>query len=137
MHKIPQGILRAGASSRRVWHWRLCATARPLYHMASLLHCRLAAGRHPQEACMPVGERYEPLCPPNATIISYTFLRHLGLMLDELSAQGLEVWQDERRRWRWRWRGAELQAERGFWALGEAIVDAVVTRYPAAFDSTV
>jgi hypothetical protein len=30
----------------------------------------------------------------------------------------------------------ELQAERGFWALGEAIVDTVVMRYPAAFDGT-
>jgi hypothetical protein len=53
-----------------------------------------------------------------------------------LSSQGLELWQDERRRWRWRWLGVELQAERGFWALGEAIVDAVVSRYPAAFDGT-
>jgi len=53
-----------------------------------------------------------------------------------LSSQGLELWQDERRRWRWRWLGVELQVERGFWALGEAIVDAVVSRYPAAFDDT-
>src|SRR5262245_13734200 len=78
----------------------------------------------------------QPLCPPNAALISYTLIRHVGLMLDELSSQGLEVWQDERRRWHWRWLGVELQAERGFWALGEAIVDAVVTRYPAAFDGT-
>jgi hypothetical protein len=77
-----------------------------------------------------------PLCPPNAVLISYTLVRHIGLVLDELSSQGLELWQDERRRWRWRWRGLELQAERGFWALGEAIVDAVVTRYPAAFDTS-
>lgn len=75
-----------------------------------------------------------PLCPPNATAMSYTLIRHIGLVLDELSSQGLEVWQDERRRWRWRWLGAEIQAERSFWALGEAIVDAVVTRYPVAFD---
>jgi hypothetical protein len=27
----------------------------------------------------------------------------------------------------------ELRAERGFWAIGEAIVDAVVTSYPTAF----
>ena len=32
--------------------------------------------------------------------------------------------------------GTEVQAQRGFWALGEAIVDAVVARYPAAFDGT-
>lgn len=75
-----------------------------------------------------------PVYPPDATAISYTLLRHLGLMLDELSAQGLTVWQDEGRRWRWRWIGAEIQAERGFWALGEAIVDAVTARYPAVFD---
>jgi len=64
------------------------------------------------------------------------FLRHLGLMLDELSAQGLTVWQDEHWAWRWAWVATGLHAERGYWSLGEAIVDAVVTRYPAAFDST-
>jgi hypothetical protein len=74
--------------------------------------------------------------PPDATAISYTLLRHLGLMLDELSAQGLTLWQDERRLWRWAWATTTLQAERSFWALGEAIVDAVVSRYPAAFDGT-
>ena len=76
-----------------------------------------------------------PLCSPNAAAISYTLIRHIGLVLDELSSQGLEIWQDERRRWRWHWTGTQVQAERGFWALGEAIVDAVVTRYPSAFDS--
>ena len=81
-------------------------------------------------------EQDAALCPPDATAISYTLLRHLGLMLDELSAQGLSVWQDEQQRWRWAWATTELQAERGLWALGEAIVDAVVTRYPAAFEST-
>jgi hypothetical protein len=75
------------------------------------------------------------LCSPNATAISYTLIRHIGLVLDELSSQGLEIWQDERRRWRWHWTGTQVQAERGFWAIGEAIVDAVVTRYPAIFDS--
>jgi hypothetical protein len=77
-----------------------------------------------------------PLCRADATVISYTFLRHLGLMLDELSAQGLRIWQDERHAWHWSWAATELQAERGFWALGEAVVDAVVTCYPATFDST-
>jgi hypothetical protein len=75
-----------------------------------------------------------PVCPPDAAALSYTLLRHLGLMLDELSAQGLTVWQDERQCWRWAWAATEFRAERGFWALGEAIVDAVVVRYPAAFD---
>jgi hypothetical protein len=76
-----------------------------------------------------------PLCQSDATAISYTLLRHLGLMLDELSAQGLQVWQDDRHAWRWRWAAADLRSERGFWALGEAIVDAVATRYPTTFDS--
>jgi hypothetical protein len=76
------------------------------------------------------------LCPPDPAAISYALIRRIGLVLDELSSQGLELWQDERRRWRWRWSGTQFQAERGFWALGEAIVDAVVARYPAAFDGT-
>jgi hypothetical protein len=75
-----------------------------------------------------------PRCSPNATAISYSFLRHLGYMLDELSSQGLEVWPDEHQRWQWRWAATELRSARGFWALGEAVVDAVATRYPAAFD---
>jgi hypothetical protein len=83
------------------------------------------------------GELNVSMCPPDATAISYTLLRHLGLMLDELSAQGLKVWQDERQAWRWAWTATGVQAERGFWALGEAIVDAVVTRYPMAFDTNV
>ncbi len=75
-----------------------------------------------------------PRCPPDSTAIGYTLIRHVGLVLDELSSQGLEIWQDERCRWRWHWAGTQVQAERGFWAIGEAIVDAVVTHYPAAFD---
>lgn len=77
-----------------------------------------------------------PFCSANAALISYTFVRHVGLMLDELSSQGLELWQDERRCWRWHWVGTVFQSERGFWALGEAVVDAVVSRYPAAFDTS-
>jgi hypothetical protein len=69
-------------------------------------------------------------------MVGYVFVRHVGLILDELSAQGLELWQDEQASWHWRWSGSDIRAERGFWALGEAIVDAVVARYPAAFDST-
>jgi hypothetical protein len=71
----------------------------------------------------------------SATQVGYTFLRHLGFILDELSSQGLEIWLDEGRAWRWRWAATELAAERGFWALGEALIDAVVTRYPTAFDT--
>jgi hypothetical protein len=79
-------------------------------------------------------ELSHPISSPDATAIGYTLIRHVGLILDELSSQGLDVWPDAERGWHWRWRVTELQAERGFWALGEAIVDAVVTRYPAAFD---
>jgi hypothetical protein len=79
-------------------------------------------------------ESSAPQCPPDATAISYALIRHIGFVLDELSSQGLQIWQDERRRWHWRWLGTQVQAERGFWAMGEAIVDAVVTRYPVAFD---
>jgi hypothetical protein len=81
-------------------------------------------------------DQHARLEPPDATMISYTLLRHLGLMLDELSAQGLTIWQDERQRWRWAWAATNFQAEQGFWAIGEAIVDAVVARFPAAFDCT-
>lgn len=83
---------------------------------------------------MSSAEPNKPLCPPDAAAISFTLLRHLGLMLDELSAQGLKVWQDEGQAWHWAWAATELQAQRGFWALGEAIVDAVATRFPTAFD---
>ena len=101
--------------------------------MAPLPHGRLSAG-HPRRRHLTEIESSTPLCPSDATAISYTLIRHIGLVLDELSSQGLQVWQDERRRWHWRWLGTQVQAERGFWAIGEAIVDAVVARYPAAFD---
>lgn len=82
-------------------------------------------------------ERFKdiPLCPPNATLVGYAFVRYIGCILDELSSQGLELWVDERHAWRWAWAATNLRAERGFWALGEALVDAVVTRYPTTFDS--
>lgn len=83
-----------------------------------------------------IKDQHAPLEPADATIISYTLLRHLGFMLDELSAQGLTLWQDKGQCWRWVWAATALQSERGFWSIGEAIVDAVVTRYPAAFDTT-
>jgi hypothetical protein len=73
-------------------------------------------------------------CQPDATAISYTLLRHLGLMLDELSAQGLEIWCDAAHVWHWHWTETALQSKRGFWALGETIVDAVAARYPDVFD---
>jgi hypothetical protein len=66
-------------------------------------------------------------------MVGYTFVRYIGLILDELSSQGLELRVDEHQRWQWRWIGTAAQSERGFWALGEALVDAVVTRYPSVF----
>jgi hypothetical protein len=74
-----------------------------------------------------------PLCPSSEALVGYTFVRHIGFILDELSSQGLDVWRDERQRWHWRWLDTELRAERGFWALGEALIDAVVARYPSIF----
>lgn len=46
------------------------------------------------------------------------------------------MWQDERHTWHWAWTATEFQLAHGFWALGEAIVDAVVAHYPAVFDET-
>ena len=74
--------------------------------------------------------------PASAAAISYTFLRHLGLMLDELSAQGLILWQDGCQAWHWAWTTTPLHSERGFWALGEAVVDAVAARHPQVFDAS-
>jgi hypothetical protein len=85
---------------------------------------------------MVIGDEHIPKEPADATVISYTLLRHLGCMLDELSAQGLTLWQDSGQRWRWAWAATALQSEQGFWSIGEAIVDAVVTRFPASFDTT-
>ncbi|MCP4359829.1 MAG: hypothetical protein GY796_17615 [Chloroflexi bacterium] len=36
-----------------------------------------------------------PLCEANSAITAYTFLRHTGFILDELSAQGMMLWLDE------------------------------------------
>ncbi|NJN54224.1 MAG: hypothetical protein HC804_05365 [Anaerolineae bacterium] len=51
-----------------------------------------------------------PICQPSAAVAAYTFLRHTGFILDELSAQGLVLWLDDDGRWRWQWRwpGIEL-----------------------------
>jgi hypothetical protein len=45
------------------------------------------------------GIREGPLCSPNAALVGYTFVRHVGFILDELSSQGLDLWRDERRKW--------------------------------------
>jgi hypothetical protein len=80
-----------------------------------------------------LGDQHAPLEPADARVISYTLLRHLGFMLDELSAQGLTLWQDKGQHWCWAWAATAYHSDRGFWSIGEAIVDAVMTRYPAAF----
>ena len=74
-----------------------------------------------------------PIVSPSAAATAYTFLRHTGFILDELSAQGLVLWLDDDDCWRWRWQGTELEAARGFWAIGEAVVDAVIGRFPETF----
>lgn len=121
----PRGLARAGK--------RQCA-AIVAYALAWLLHtfcnpcvtggdCQVDKQRRP---VLELADEVE-LC--------YTLIRQVGFVLDELSCQGLEVWQNENYLWKWRWIGTELCAARGFWALGEAVVDAVVARYPANFDT--
>lgn len=71
---------------------------------------------------------------PSPAILGHTLLRNVGAVLDECSAQGLQVWPDETGRWYWRWVGTELEGQRGLWAMGEAVVDAVATRFPDYFE---
>lgn len=56
-----------------------------------------------------------PICQPSARATAYPFLRHIGFILDELSAQGLVLWLDDDGRWRWLWQGTELELKQGFW----------------------
>ena len=62
-------------------------------------------------------DRDIPLCPGKAALVGYTFVRHIGFMLDELSSQGLDLWRDERQGWHWRWRGTAFPI--GAWLLGD------------------
>lgn len=96
-------------------------------HCTTWLRYRIADARavNYKEGGIVIDEQRRWVEPADAGAISYALLRSLGFMLDELSAQGLRIWQDERHAWRWAWATTALQAERGFWALGEAIVDAV------------
>ena len=64
---------------------------------------------------------------------AYTFLRHTGFILDELCAQRLVLWLDDDGRWHWRWQGTDLKSSQGFWAMGEALVDGVIGRFPQTF----
>ncbi|KAA3661382.1 MAG: hypothetical protein DWQ04_16620 [Chloroflexi bacterium] len=75
----------------------------------------------------------KPISTANAVETAYSFLRHFGFILDELSAQGLVLWLDDDDRWQWRWQGTDLKSTQGFWAMGEAVVDAVNGRFPETF----
>jgi len=70
----------------------------------------------------------------NPALLSSGLLRHLGHMIDDLSMQGLVVWFDDEDQWHWRWRGTRLCAAEGLSGLGEAIADAVATRFPTYFE---
>lgn len=77
--------------------------------------------------------RAMPIIRPSAEATAYTFLRHIDFILDELCAQGLVLWLDDDGRWHWRWQGTEIKSTQDFWAMGEAVVDAVVGRFPETF----
>ncbi len=64
--------------------------------------------------------------------VAYSLLRSLTYVLDDLSAEGLQVWVTDEGTWCWRW--GEQCAEYPLWALGEALLDAVATRFPALFE---
>ena len=51
----------------------------------------------------------------------------------ELCVQGLVLWLDDQSRWQWYWQETEFKSAQGFWAIGEAVVDAVIGRYPETF----
>jgi hypothetical protein len=73
--------------------------------------------------------------PADGRYLCYQFVRRIGFILDEVSYQGLEVWRDAdqgRRR-----RDTDLVAAQGFWALGEAFLDALPARYPEMFAAEV
>lgn len=75
--------------------------------------------------------------PADGRYLCYQFVRQIGFILDEVSYQGLEVWRDADQGWRWRWRDTDLAAAQGFWALGEAFLDALLARYPEMFAAEV
>ena len=64
--------------------------------------------------------------------MGYALLRYVTFFLDDLSDQGLELWRTDAGHWCWRW--DDMEHRRGFAFLGEAILDAVATRYDQAFD---
>ena len=75
-----------------------------------------------------------PLVSPSAKALSHLMVQSVCAILDELSAQGLLVWFDEEeKQWHWHWRDTGKIASGGFWALGEAVADALISRFPEAF----
>ncbi len=70
--------------------------------------------------------------PVRGVDLSYSLVRYIALFLDDLIEEGLEVWPTDEGLWEWRWDNRHAQyALRG---LGEAVLDAVATRYPETFD---
>jgi len=66
--------------------------------------------------------------------VAYTFLRYIGLILDTLSKRRTGSLAGRAEDVALAVAGRpHLRSERGFWALGEALVDAVIARYPTAF----
>src|SRR5438128_12502747 len=109
--------------TRSAMHWRYVRQRRAIVPHGLATALPPQGGRYARkEAKMIIEDRHAALEPADATTISYSLLRHLGFMLDELSAQGLRIWQDQGQRWCWAWADTALQSERGFWSIGEAIV---------------
>jgi hypothetical protein len=87
------GTPRAAANSRGAGHWQLRRQCRAIvpHGFATALPLQARAICLVQEEGMLIKESHNQVEPADATMISYTLLRHLGCMLEELSAQGLTV----------------------------------------------
>jgi hypothetical protein len=67
----------------------------------------------------PLPQLVDPLGGP---ALAYTFLRHTGFLLDELSAEGLLLWPDENGHfdrlsagcWQWRWQATPYNPAAAF-----------------------
>ncbi len=64
--------------------------------------------------------------------MGYSVVRALADFLDDLSAEGLQLWITDEGTWFWQW--GELYAAYPLWAMGEAVLDAVAARFPETFD---
>jgi len=72
--------------------------------------------------------------PANPALLGNSMLRNLGNVLDDFARQGLIIWSDDQDLWHWRWRGTKLRSQDRLVGMGEAIVDAVATRFPTYFE---